>query len=289
MDSITLNLNIPSLKELMKDFYILTGIKIVIFDSDYHEILAYPQTHCAFCSLMQSNEASHLKCLESNEQSFLHCRQSSKLFTYHCHAGLVEATAPLIDNGSVIGYAMFGQISDSQDEKEMAKHLRSVIDSYHLSDQAGDSRIYQVTRKTQEQILAAAKILEACTIYVLLKEMISLRRENFMKNLNSFLLEHLSEDLSVERLMQEFHVSRNRLYDSCNQYLGTGIAEHIKSLRIREARLLLKETDLSILEVADRVGFPDYNYFCRVFKKETGMPARQYRKASRQEPPFSSI
>lgn len=281
MDSITLNLNIQPLKGLMRDFYILTGIKIVIFDSNYHEILAYPETHCAFCSLMQSNEASCCKCLESNEQSFQHCRQSSELFIYHCHAGLVEATAPLIDNDIVIGYVMFGQISDSQNEKEMTGHLRSVIEKYCLADQVSTDQIYQVSVKSQEQILAAAQILEACTFYVLLKEMISLQRQNFMKNLNTFLLEHLSEDLSVDRLMREFHVSRNKLYDSCNRYLKTGIAEHIKSLRIQEAKRLLKETDLKIIQVADQVGFTDYNYFCRVFKKEVGIPAKQYREANK--------
>lgn len=281
MDSITLNLNIQPLKGLMRDFYILTGIKIVIFDSNYHEILAYLETHCAFCSLMQSNEASYCKCLESNEQSFQHCRQSSELFIYHCHAGLVEATAPLIDNDIVIGYIMFGQISDSQNEKEMTGHLRSVIKKYCLADQVNTDQIYQVSVKSQEQILAAAQILEACTFYVLLKEMISLQRQNFMKNLNTFLLEHLSEDLSVDRLMREFHVSRNKLYDSCNRYLKTGIAEHIKSLRIQEAKRLLKETDLKIIQIADKVGFTDYNYFCRVFKKEIGMSAKKYRKINK--------
>ena len=78
--------------------------------------------------------------------------------------------------------------------------------------------------------------------------------------------------------MKEFHISRNKLYDSANEYLGQGIAEHIKSLRIKEARRLLKETNLAVHEIADKVGFNDYNYFCRVFKKEVGMPAKQYRR-----------
>lgn len=278
MDCITLNLNIHSLKELMRAFYVLTGIKIVIFDSNYHEILAYPETHCAFCTLMQSNEESRCKCLESNEQSFQHCRQYSELFIYHCHAGLLEATAPLIDNDIVIGYVMFGQISDCLDKNKITEHLRYVIENYNLTNQVHTDGIYQVSMKSEQQILAASQILEACTFYVLLKEMISTQRQNFMKNLNTFLIEHLSEDLSVDRLMREFHVSRNRLYDSCERYLGVGIAEHIKSLRIQEAKRLLKDTDLKIVQIADQVGFSDYNYFCRVFKKEVGIPAKQYRK-----------
>lgn len=82
----------------------------------------------------------------------------------------------MIDNDTVIGYVMFGQISDSENEKEMTEHLRSVINQYHLTNQINDHSIYQVTEKSQEQILAVAQILEACTFYVLLKDMVSQNR-----------------------------------------------------------------------------------------------------------------
>ncbi len=283
MNTITLNLNRRLLKELMQDFYILTGIKIVIFDSDYQEILSYPESHCNFCALMHSMEATRRKCIKSNESSFQRCKKNSHLEIYHCHAGLVEATAPLIDNGAVIGYIMFGQVSDLESKDEVKDHLRSVLRDYALPAGEATDMLYEITRKTSRQILAAAKILEACTFYVLLKDMISLQRQNFMKNLNAFLMEHLSEDLSIERLMREFHVSRNKLYESTSTYLGTGIAEHIKSLRIKEAERLLIETDLKIIQISDMVGFADYNYFCRVFKAETGLPAKKYRKLHRND------
>ena len=243
MNAMTLSLNRESLLSLMKDFFLLTGFKIALFDASGNEILSYPEKHCAFCALIRSCPEGIKKCNESNQKSFIRCEKTRELVIYHCHAGLLEVTAPLIDNDSVIGYIMFGQI----------------------------------TSKSSEQIFAAAKILEACTFYVLLKDMIRLQRENFIQNLNQFLLSHLSEDLSVERLMQEFHLSKNKLYDSCSRYLNVGIAEHIKNLRITEAKKLLKETDLSVREISDKVGFNDYNYFCRVFKKEVGMPANRFR------------
>lgn len=256
MRSSTLHLNQILLKDLMKDFYILTGIRMVIFDSQYNEILSYPEEHCQFCAAMHSRPDTRQKCMDSNRKSFEHCKKTSRLYIYHCHAGLVEATCPLVENGAVIGYIMFGQITD---------------DPCHS---AGGC---PVTYKSPEQIFAAAKILEACTFYVLLKDMVSLRKKNFMENLNTFLMEHISEDLSVERITAEFNVSRNKLYESCRPYLGTGIAEHIKGLRIQEAKRLLKETDLPIRQISEKVGFSDYNYFCRTFKKVVGVPARKYR------------
>lgn len=279
MDSITLNLNRELLLGLMKDFYLLTGIKIALFDAVGNEILSFPEEHCPFCALIRSHENGNRKCIASNKKSFAHCQKTKKLEIFHCHAGLVETTAPLIDNGAVIGYIMFGQITDIYDSDKVAEMLKEVLDHYSLSSDKRDIFIYQITQKSNKQILAAAKILEACTFYVLLKDMIHLQRETFIQNLNSYLLTHLSEDLSVDRLTEEFHISKNKLYDSCSRYLSVGIANHVKQLRIAQAKRLLKETDLSVHEISDKVGFNDYNYFCRVFKKEVGMPASHYRKS----------
>jgi len=278
MNTPNLNLNIQKLLELMKDFHLLTGIRIVIFDNEYNEVLSYPEAHCDFCSIMHGNIETKKKCIESNERSFQKCRKTETLEIYHCHAGLVEATAPLIDNNVVIGYIMFGQIADYESKEEMIQKIRTVIEHYNLTVPLEGPDIYNITQKTSEQILAAAKILEACTFYVLLTDMVSLRRQNFMNNVNTFLMEHLSEDLSIERLMDEFQISRNKLYDSTSSYLGIGIAEHIRNLRINEAKRLLIETALPIHVISDKVGFNDYNYFCRIFKKMVGTPAKQYRK-----------
>ncbi len=277
MNAMTLSLNRESLFSLMKDFFLLTGFKIALFDASGNEILSYPEKHCAFCALIRSCPEGIKKCNESNQKSFVHCEKTRELVIYHCHAGLLEVTAPLIDNDSVIGYIMFGQITDINEPQDVKDMLQDVIARFHLDQFGHDAAIYQITSKSSEQIFAATKILEACTFYVLLKDMIRLQRENFIQNLNQFLLSHLSEDLSVERLMQEFHLSKNKLYDSCSRYLNVGIAEHIKNLRITEAKKLLKETDLSVREISDKVGFNDYNYFCRVFKKEVGMPANRFR------------
>lgn len=277
MENSTLILNRTSLLDLMKNFYILTGIRIVLFDNHFQEILAWPTSHCHFCELMHKHEHTRMKCNESDQNSFHRCRKKGSLEIYHCHAGLVEATAPLIDNDKIIGYVMFGQISDFPNQETTTNNLQEILNLYQLN-KPDNQDFFDVTHKTFEQIESAAKILEACTFYVVLKDLVTLRRQNFANNLNTFLMEHLSEDLSIERLMTEFHISRNKLYDSVNGYLGIGIAEHIRNLRIKEAKRLLKETNYSVHKISDMVGFNDYNYFCRIFKKETGSSALQYRK-----------
>ena len=250
-----LEVNVPELEPILRNFHILTGIRIVLFDNQYREIYSYPENHCKFCSEMKSNPDTKKLCDDSDAASFKTCNENRELFIYHCHAGLIEATMPLIDQGTVIGYMMFGQISDDP--------LKTYTPDIPL--------------KSSEQIEAAAKIMEACTFYVIYKNAVSAKRDNFLLNMDRFIKEHLADDLSINSITKELGISKTKLYDTCNEYLGVSIAKRIKDLRIDAAKELLKTTNKAISEVASDVGFYDYNYFCRVFKKEVGMPAKKYR------------
>lgn len=287
MDQISLALNKDQLLSFFKAFHTLTGIKIALFSESGKEILSYPEVHCPFCGYIRSTETGNNNCEISNKRSFERCQKSKKIEIFHCHAGLIETTVPLIDTGAVIGYIMFGQLTDNPDKASLQNALSESIQKYEKRPKGIDASVFSVVYKNSEQINATAKILEACTLYVLLSNMISLRNESFIRNLNLFLLSHLSEDLSVDRLTEEFSISKNKLYDSVSKYMSVGIAKHIKNLRLEEAKRLLIETDMTIVQIADRVGFTDYNYFCRVFKKEVGVSAGKYRSISVKDSPGS--
>lgn len=271
------HLDAVELEALLKDFYLLTGIKIVVFDTDYRELIACPSSHCLFCQTMQDTPRCRQKCMESNRQSFRHCQKTGRMIIYHCHAGLIEATAPLVDNGMVIGYIMFGQITDAQDQNALEALVQKAFDQYRLTPGHPLTPYLAITKKSTEQIQAAAKILEACTFYVLFKRLMYARRQNFSKNLDAYLKSRLSEDLTADQIAADFHISRSKLYTSCEKYLGMGIAAYLKKLRLARARELLLGSELTVSQIALQTGFSDYNYFCRIFKKETGLSARKYR------------
>ena len=55
-----------------------------------------------------------------------------------------------------------------------------------------------------------------------------------------------------------------------------GIASYVKMQRLKKAKELLSEGELSIQGIASRLGYNDYNYFCKDFKKNFGMSAKEY-------------
>ena len=53
---------------------------------------------------------------------------------------------------------------------------------------------------------------------------------------------------------------------------------YLNKIRIEQSKLLLKNTDSSIVEIAMEVGFEDQSYFSKVFKNLTKMTPKQYRQ-----------
>lgn len=283
-----LEFNREQLLQLMRDFYILSGIRMVLFDDEYRELLSYPEDHCAFCARIRQNPEVRKLCARSDEASFEKSGQQRKLILYRCHAGLMEAAIPLIDNHIVIGYLMFGQIADCASTQQLAAQLGQQLAHHGIA--ADFDTTQGIPLKTSEQIQAAGKIMEACTMYALRNQTISLRREHFSNELRAFLLAHLSEPLNSHSIAQAFGISRSKLYQQCQQYLDMGVTEYLRTLRMEQAQKLLRDTSIPITQIADMVGFDDYNYFCRVFRQENGISPKKFRSgfpAPENDSPFS--
>jgi two-component system response regulator YesN len=129
-------------------------------------------------------------------------------------------------------------------DEEALRHLRDAIESVVEGRQfAQDARTHQVVRELQE-----------------------------------FIAEHLSEDLSLTVLAEKVHhhpFYLSRLYKQCT---GVSLSDYIASLRIEKAKSLLKETHMKIYEVGKAVGFESAGYFIRFFKKHTGMTPNEYKE-----------
>ena len=273
----SLKFDTTELADLMKNFYTLTGIRIVLFDENYKEIFAYPKDCSPFCLCMRKNSKFYELCCESDKVSFEACKKTGDLTMYKCHAGLIEATSPIMNNGTIIGYIMFGQVSDSKEKDCFRNTLLELSESYCQSQDIREA-IRKIKFKSKKQLVAASKILEACTSYILLKEIIKPSRIELFTAIDEYITTHLSEDITVPSLCQKFNISRTRLYVLCNQYIPVGISTYIKTKRLNKAKELLRTTDMSVADISHAVGFADYNYFLKSFKKHFGVSTKSIRK-----------
>lgn len=95
-----------------------------------------------------------------------------------------------------------------------------------------------------------------------------------------YILTNLTGDLPLEKLAEIADTSPQHLSRLFKKECGVTITQYIRTQRVHEAELLIKTTDSPILEIAESLGFSSQNYFCNVFKSETGMTPSQYKAKS---------
>lgn len=274
-----LNLDNEKLNEILLDFYTLTRARTVIYDCDFKRIAAYPENSCKFCSLIKSIDATRALCRKDEKEACVICSKKNDLYIYKCHAGLIEVVAPIKMNDLIIGYIMFGQIiNNKEDLPSILEYASNYIEDEMLLSKA----LYKLRVKDNKQIKAAAAIMQACTNYLWLSGMIKINGDNNIFLLNNFIDQNISEDLSVDKLCSVLKVSRVGLYNLSHKCFGMSIAKYIRKKRITLAEKYLSEHGLSVADVAKKVGIFDYNYFSKVFKKETGMIPSEYKTLKRK-------
>ncbi|MFD0672393.1 helix-turn-helix domain-containing protein [Cohnella sp. GCM10027633] len=94
----------------------------------------------------------------------------------------------------------------------------------------------------------------------------------------AYLREHLSEPLSLEKLGAQFHVGKSRLKQIFHDRFRCGIMEYYRSLRLEEAKTLIREHKYNLTEISARLGYASIHYFSRDFKKNAGMSPSEYAK-----------
>jgi len=265
------------LMDLMKDFYVLTGIRIILFDDNCTELASYPPLGETLCAKLRENPDFDKKCQKCDSASFERCRRTHTFDVYKCHAGLIDATAPITEGGRIIGYMMFGQITDNKDKAAFCRDMEALCQKYGVSEDMTE-RIQKIRCRTDRQIRAAAKILEALTVYIQLREIVSPSGKQLIDSIEHFIEEHISEEIDISRLCDEFGISRTRLYEQTKNYVGGGLAAFIRRKRLEYAKMLIRTTDMTVPEISDAAGFSDYNYFLRVFRSEYGMSPKKMSK-----------
>ncbi|WP_274655313.1 response regulator [Paenibacillus humicola] len=86
-----------------------------------------------------------------------------------------------------------------------------------------------------------------------------------------------SEALSLTGLAQTFFVSKEYLASSFKDETGATIHQYIQNIRLQKATELLREQEYRISDVAQRVGYDNYSYFDKLFRKKYGHTPSEYR------------
>jgi transcriptional regulator GlxA family with amidase domain len=94
-----------------------------------------------------------------------------------------------------------------------------------------------------------------------------------------YIQEHLPEPIDVDLLSELADLSPSHLTRLFRELTGRSPMDYLRRARVQQARQLLGDVDLSIKEIASRVGFDDPYHVSKVFHRIDGLPPSLYREA----------
>ena len=89
---------------------------------------------------------------------------------------------------------------------------------------------------------------------------------------------HFKEPLTLEQLSEEAHINKYYLSHAFKKEYGISPIKYMISRRIDESQYLLAETDLSVSQIAQLLGFSSLSFFSQVFRKSLGISPMEFRQ-----------
>lgn len=268
------NFDLKKLNELLDDFHVVTGLTVSLWDAEHNELASSPKIIPRFCKLIKSTKEGAKACYRSDVSLCKLSYEKKEPVVHYCHAGNLDVAAPILYNDVLLGFMMFGQVLD----KGAAPNVEA-CKSYGLNEGEVLSAYSELKFFDKKTIDSAMKILKVCTYYLWISQMISPEKNLLAHNIESYIIDNLSAQITVDGICDKFEISKNKLYKVCDDFFGKTFNVYLTEKRVELAKNLLDTTDKPIYQICIDVGIPDYNYFTKVFKKYVGVAPRDYRKS----------
>ena len=104
------------------------------------------------------------------------------------------------------------------------------------------------------------------------------RNRKLVQSILTYIEENYACDLSMDDLTEKFHVSRTYISRLLKKYAGKSFLEYLTDVRFRQVEKLIACNKYKQYEIAEMVGYKDFGYYIKVFKKRYGITPNEFRK-----------
>lgn len=261
-----LNMEYNSLYDLIT--YLQYGTKLhigVLFFGNYgNEKCILPQEqriHASrICAEFKACIGGLERCFRCRNAAIKKAHRTKAAFDGLCINGVYEYTRPVVIGEDVACIIYIGNILEKTKGYEKLK--KNLDDKDYLLDSLEKNFTY-------DQCEVVGSLLET-HIRTLLENIPSENLKNFnplIENIKNYVEANLEYDMKISQIAKIFHYNEQYLGRLFKKETQMSFSNYISKQRIERAKLLLKETDASVINIALKVGFNNVTYFNRVFQK----------------------
>lgn len=104
------------------------------------------------------------------------------------------------------------------------------------------------------------------------------KNKSRMEEAVAYIRDHYDDDLNMAVVSNHVSMNYSLFSYAFKQYTGKNFVNYLKEIRMSEAKRLLTETDMRVIEISQQIGYENEKHFMKVFKKECGVSPTEYRK-----------
>lgn len=101
-----------------------------------------------------------------------------------------------------------------------------------------------------------------------------------IERMKEYIEGHYAENINLKSISQAFYLNSNYFCQYFKRESGKNFTDYLSETRINKAKVLLKTSEMSTPDIAQKVGIENANYFVKVFKKVTGLSVSEFKKVS---------
>jgi len=102
-------------------------------------------------------------------------------------------------------------------------------------------------------------------------------RRDLISEAKVYIQENFARNISLNDIAERFYVNPFYFSQLFKKKTGTTYQKYLTELRMKRAEVLLRQTDLKVYEISERVGYADANYFSKLFERSTGKKPSAFR------------
>lgn len=270
------NYDTIKIAKALDDFYSATGINMDLFRVDFSRVAERSHSkNNRYCNAVQNTEVGSHACNHSDITLLEKCRDTKTFQMHVCHAGLIDIAVPILYDGEIIGYIIFGQMKNTQNFKPLSDYITTL----NLNLPQMEHYFNEIPVFDSNKIEGISSIATMLVKYILLENMLKPYYDETVQKAINFINENLSDDISVHTIAKGIGVSKNVIYRRFHSFFNCTVSEYINSLRVERACDLLLKSDMSVEEISRTIGFTSASYFSKTFKRQKGLSPFKYKKS----------
>lgn len=280
--------------------YATTNVYCLAIDIERHTLVEVPQCHLDQCFCQQIARRSGINI--SYDHVYHKCDISTninKQVIYECPFGLSNIIVPVFEGKKCIAALHAGPILTMNPREYLEKKILPIWNLKEKEIQPLLEDLKNYPHGDTNYVIALSELMSSLVDSNYIQNLPSPHHDyagdsqlkysdhqiksNLITSVVDFITSNYTENITLSDAAKYTYVNPSHLSREFNKNMNCNFRSYLNNIRIEKAKELLANTDLSLADIGNQVGFTDQSYFNKIFRKHENLTPGQYRALTHKD------